>query len=238
MPANKCQNSAFKAFFIGWVSGCLLLVFSVQAVSSTETSASVAPTPPNNMAIKLTPISVQLNWNNQFQFAGFYAALKQGYYRDAGLDVEIKSWKPGISALKEVVSERTDFGVGHSSIIADYAKGAPIKLVMSSFQFSPLILLSHEPITDLAQLSGKTVMNFGNLQIKALIEKASTLADQPIIEIPSSGNLQDFIDHKVDFYGAYRTNEPYRLKKSNTPFFYSGSQKLWYPILWRFDFHH
>lgn len=219
MSTNKCQNFAFKTFLIGWIGGWLLLVFSVQVLASTETSAPLASTVPNNIATKLTPISVQLNWNNQFQFAGFYAALKQGYYRDAGLDVEIKSWKAGISALEEVISGRADFGVGHSSIIADYAKGAPIKLVMSSFQFSPLVLLSHEPITDLAQLSGKTVMNFGNLQIKALIEKASILADQPIQEIPSSGNLQDFIDHKVDFYGAYRTNEPYRLKKSNTPFF-------------------
>ncbi len=220
MSANKCQYSAFKTFLIGLVSGWLLLFFSVQAVSSsTGGYTSIASSMPNNMTSKLTPISVQLNWNHQFQFAGFYAALQQGYYRDAGLDVEIKSWKPGVSALEEVVSGRADFGVGHSSIIADYAKGTPIKLVMSSFQFSPLVLLSHEPITDLTQLSGKMVMNFDNLQIKALIEKASTITDQPIQEVPSSGNLQDFIDHKVDFYGAYSTNEPYRLEKSNTPFF-------------------
>ncbi len=204
---------------IGWVSGFLLLVFSVQAFSSTETSTSLASVMPSQEPTKLTPISVQLNWHHQFQFAGFYAALQQGYYRDAGLDVKIKSWHPGISALNEVVSKRADFGVGYSSIITDYAKGAPIKLVMTSFQFSPMVLLSHEPITDLAQFSGKKVMHFGNLQIKSLIEKASNIAEQPIQEIPSSGDLQDFIDHKVDFYAAYFTNEPYRLNQSKTPFF-------------------
>ncbi len=135
MPANKCQYSAFKTFLIGLVSGWLLLVFSVQALSSTEISTSIASATPNQVATKLTPISVQLNWNHQFQFAGFYAALQQGYYRDSGLDVKIKSWQPGVSVLNEVVSKRADFGVGYSSIIADYAKGAPIKLVMASFQF-------------------------------------------------------------------------------------------------------
>ena len=32
----------------------------------------------------LTPIKVQVNWNHQYQFAGFYAAIKNGYYQQAG----------------------------------------------------------------------------------------------------------------------------------------------------------
>ena len=34
-------------------------------------------------------VTVQLKWYHQFQFAGFYAAKKLGYYRDVGLDVTI-----------------------------------------------------------------------------------------------------------------------------------------------------
>jgi ABC-type nitrate/sulfonate/bicarbonate transport system substrate-binding protein len=30
-------------------------------------------------------VSMQLKWKHQFQFAGYYAALEQGFYRDAGL---------------------------------------------------------------------------------------------------------------------------------------------------------
>lgn len=219
MPNSKCQYSKSKKSLIGLVGRWLLLLFSAQAFSSTESSTFLASAQPSQIAKKLTPIDVQLNWNHQFQFAGFYAALQQGYYRDAGLAVEIKGWKPGLSVLDEVVSKRADFGVGYSSIIADYAQGTPIKLVMATFQFSPMVLLSHEPITELTQLSGKKVMHFGNLQIRALIEKASGLVNQPIQEIPSSGDLQDFINHQVDFYAAYITNEPYRLSQSKTPFF-------------------
>ena len=219
MHFNPHWFSTFKTPLIALVSGWLLLIFSVSAFSSTQASTFFTPSTAKNELTKLIPINVQLNWHHQFQFAGFYAALQQGYYRDAGLDVKILAWKPGLSVLDEVVSKRADFGVGYSSIITDYAKGAPIKLVMASFQFSPMVLLSHEPVAELSQLSGKTVMHFGNMQIKTLIEKASSVVDKPINEEPSSGNLQDFIDHKVDLYAGYFTNEPYRLKQTKTPFF-------------------
>ena len=37
----------------------------------------------------LDTVSMQLKWKHQFQFAGYYQALEQGFYRDAGLDVTI-----------------------------------------------------------------------------------------------------------------------------------------------------
>uniref|UniRef100_Q31EB3 diguanylate cyclase n=1 Tax=Hydrogenovibrio crunogenus (strain DSM 25203 / XCL-2) TaxID=317025 RepID=Q31EB3_HYDCU len=167
----------------------------------------------------LTPLTVQVNWNHQFQFAGFYAAIKQGYYQEAGLRVTMKNWHPRMRLVDEVVSGRADIGIGYSSMIADYAKGAPIKLIMSSFQFSPMVLLSHQPINDLAELDGKTVMHYGNLQILGLINKAQNLVKNPVVSVDSSGKLDDFIHHKVDLYGAYMTNEPFRLKQRKKAFF-------------------
>src|SRR5207253_2822373 len=35
-------------------------------------------------------VTLQLQWVAQGQFAGYYAAADQGYYKDAGLDVTIK----------------------------------------------------------------------------------------------------------------------------------------------------
>lgn len=40
------------------------------------------------------PIHLQLRWHHQFQFAGYYAALEKGYYKDAGLDVIIHEGTP------------------------------------------------------------------------------------------------------------------------------------------------
>src|SRR6266404_7620759 len=40
-------------------------------------------------AVALEAVSLQLKWKHQFQFAGYYQALEQGLYRDAGLDVTL-----------------------------------------------------------------------------------------------------------------------------------------------------
>src|SRR5690606_2822086 len=44
----------------------------------------------------LTPVSLQLQWSAQAQFAGYYAAVEQGYYEDEGLDVTIEEGGPDI----------------------------------------------------------------------------------------------------------------------------------------------
>ena len=58
-------------------------------------------------AAALESVSLQLKWKHQFQFAGHYAALEQGFYRDAGLDVTIREGGPDID-VAEAVSERAD----------------------------------------------------------------------------------------------------------------------------------
>ena len=40
-------------------------------------------------ADELTPVKLQLQWFAQAQFAGYYAALDQGFFEEEGLDVEI-----------------------------------------------------------------------------------------------------------------------------------------------------
>jgi ABC-type nitrate/sulfonate/bicarbonate transport system substrate-binding protein len=59
----------------------------------------------------LEQVSMQLKWKHQFQFAGYYAALEQGFYRDAGLDVTIREGGPGIDVAETVASGKADFGV-------------------------------------------------------------------------------------------------------------------------------
>lgn len=195
---------------------CVMGLAHAQNPISAGHSAGAATT---TVPSALTPIKFQVNWHHQFQFAGFYAAIAQGYYQQAGLDVTIQSWRPGMDVNHEVASGRADFAVGYGSFVVDYAKGAPISLVMASFQFSPMVLLSHHPVHDLAQFGGKSIMHYGNLQIQTLIHKARSLTTAPIKSVLSSGDLNDFINRKVDFYGAYATNEPYRLTQQGVPFY-------------------
>jgi ABC-type nitrate/sulfonate/bicarbonate transport system substrate-binding protein len=50
----------------------------------------------------LDNVSLQLKWKHQFQFAGYYAALEKGFYREHGLDVAIREGGPDIDAGTEV----------------------------------------------------------------------------------------------------------------------------------------
>jgi NitT/TauT family transport system substrate-binding protein len=59
----------------------------------------------------LTPIKLQLQWVTQAQFAGYYAALDQNYYKDAGLDVSILIGGPQVNNVQVVASGGADIGV-------------------------------------------------------------------------------------------------------------------------------
>lgn len=47
--------------------------------------------PPHTLAVAAPEqISIQLKWQHSYQFAGYYAAIEKGFYRDAELDVALK----------------------------------------------------------------------------------------------------------------------------------------------------
>jgi NitT/TauT family transport system substrate-binding protein len=59
----------------------------------------------------LTHVKLQLQWVTQAQFAGYYAAVDQGYYKDAGLEVEILIGGPQVNNVQVVASGGADIGV-------------------------------------------------------------------------------------------------------------------------------
>ena len=59
----------------------------------------------------LTKVKLQLQWVTQAQFAGYYAALDQNYYKDAGLDLEILIGGPQVNNIQVVASGGADLGI-------------------------------------------------------------------------------------------------------------------------------
>jgi two-component system, sensor histidine kinase and response regulator len=70
---------------------------------------------------------LQLHRAAQFEFAGYYAALWQGFYREAGLEVEIKPGTPPgvppIDPVREIVEGRAQFGTGTVQLLIRAAQG-------------------------------------------------------------------------------------------------------------------
>ena len=80
-------------------------------------------------------VRLQLKWRHAFQFAGYYAAVEKGYYRDAGLDVELVEGSPKFHVTEEVLSGRSQFGVGTSSLLLDRKSGKPLVVLANIFHW-------------------------------------------------------------------------------------------------------
>src|SRR4051812_546355 len=119
-------------------------------------------------------VTLQLKWKHQFQFAGYYAALEQGFYRDAGLDVTIREGGPDVEAAEAVASGKADFGVCNSSILAERAKGRGLVVLAVIFQHSPAIILvsRRADISSVSDLRGRTLMDApGSAEIAAMLKQ-------------------------------------------------------------------
>jgi ABC-type nitrate/sulfonate/bicarbonate transport system substrate-binding protein len=87
-----------------------------------------------------TKLVLQLHREPQFEFAGYYAALWQGFYEAAGLDVEIKPGAPpGVSLIdpvREITEGRAQFGTGTVQLLVRAAQGQSVLLLAPVFQDS------------------------------------------------------------------------------------------------------
>lgn len=166
-------------------------------------------------------VSLRLQWKHQFEFAGFYAAKDQGYYRDAGLDVDILEYENGVDILSEVTSGKVDFGIWGSSIIEKGMQGMPVVLLANYFKRSPLVLVTQPDIRLPSELSGKTLM-ISDFDIKnanyTQMFRTFKIDMSKINRVAPTFNMQDFIDKKVDGVSIFLTNEPFLLQKSGIPY--------------------
>lgn len=80
---------------------------------------------------------LQLKWKHRFQFAGYYAALHKGYYKDAGLDVTILESNLIDDPMELVLSGKADYGVGNSDLLLYHNKGYQPVLLAVFFSTLP-----------------------------------------------------------------------------------------------------
>lgn len=159
-------------------------------------------------------VVLQLRWNHQFQFAGYYAAKELGYYEDEGLDVEIRSGSGGEGqtqfAPDEVIKGRAEFGVGSSDIILANDEREELMLVSSFFQKSPVryYMLDTEEYSNLANLADKKVgireEDLLSIEFKSMLRvEGVNLNRIPLIDKYSVFELEDLTTGKYDLIPGY-----------------------------------
>ena len=164
-------------------------------------------------------VVLQLAWKHQFQFAGYYAALEKGYYRDAGLRVTLVQGGEGRFAREELLNGRAQYGVAGAELILHRAAGDPFVVLAPIFQHSPSILLTRadSAIASFQDLVGKRVMllpGTKDADILAAFQNEG-IAPNEFIRLDQSYNLNDLIDGRTDAVSAYSTNEPWILDRTD-----------------------
>ena len=167
-------------------------------------------------------VRLQLKYKHQFQFAGYYVAIEKGYYDTEGLDVILLEGKPSIYEIEEVISGRTQFGVGTSDIVLSRLRGKPVVILANIFQHSPVTLLTKKEsgFRSPQDFYGKRVMmaqGEKSAELQAMFLNEGVSVDNITIVKPS-WNLDDLINGRVDALSAYVSSEPYKLELKNIPY--------------------
>jgi ABC-type nitrate/sulfonate/bicarbonate transport system substrate-binding protein len=160
-------------------------------------------------------VTLQLKWNHAFQFAGYYAAQEQGYYRDAGLDVDIRQALPGVDSLSNVLDGRAQYGVGTSNLLLARKQGKRVVVLAVIFQHSPLVLIARQTsaIQSIQDLVDKPIMIEPQSDELLAYLKLAGVRVEDRNKVVHSHNPQDLMDGKVDAMSAYITAEPYYLDR-------------------------
>lgn len=201
----------------GWIVALLLigalLAACGQAPAAAPTTAPAAPTAP----AALVPVRLQLKWVPQAQFAGYYAALDQGFYADEGLDVTILPGGPDIVPEQVVAAGQAEFGINWmASLLATREQGVPLINIAQVFTRAGMRHLSWKDsnITSPADLKGRKVaVWFGGNEynLLATLSKYNLNKDTDLTLVQQPFDMNLLLNREVDSAAAMTYNELYQV---------------------------
>ena len=189
-----------------------MAAFIVVAVGACNSAAPAA----------LTPLKFQLKWVTQAQFAGYYAALDQGFYKAAGLDVSLLIGGPNINEVQVVASGGADMGTTWlPSMLQAREHGADLVSISQIFQRSGTRMASFKSanITKPADLGGKKIGSWlgGNEpELFAALTKAGIDPTKENV-IKQNFNMDGLLGKDLDAAQAMIYNEYAQVLEAKNP---------------------
>lgn len=153
-------------------------------------------------------IIIGLGWSHQFQFAGYYAAVEKGYYKEVGLDIILTESSGSKAIIDDVLFGNVDFGVATGTILLSSENVDKITVLTAILQQSPVLLLTLESsgIKKLSDLIGKKIT--AGDEIKAMLISAGISLDSVNITSESK-DMELLLNGTHDAIVRYITDGPY-----------------------------
>ncbi len=172
---------------------------------------------------ELTPVTLQLQWFAQGQFAGYYAAVDQGFYEAAGLDVTIAEGGADIVPQTVLADGAADFAIAWvPKALASREQGAMITDVAQIFQRSGTLQVSFADagIDSVEDLAGKNVgsWGFGNeFELFAALTEAGLDPMTDVTLVQQAFDMSGLLAGDIDAAQAMTYNEYAQLLESVDP---------------------
>lgn len=154
-------------------------------------------------------ITIQLDWVPEPEHGGLFQAQARGYFREAGLEVEIIPGGPNAFVMQKVATGQAQLGQADSTnTILAIAQGLPVKQVAAVFQNDPSVLMLHadNPVTRFEELNGKTLMARPEWAFLPYLKKKYGIEFQLI---PFNFSVANFIANRDFIQQGYYIAEPY-----------------------------
>ncbi len=171
----------------------------------------------------LEKVKLVLNWSPNGTHAAYYVALKEGYFHDQGLDVEILEGSGSGTTVKVIGAGREEFGLaGAESIAIGRSRGIPIVSIAAIYQKSAVAFLTLESsgIKEFKDLKGRTMgVKFGSSTYpfyEATLKQLS-IDRSKIREVSIGPGVEPLLTGKIDAMDGQIDNEGVQIRERGFP---------------------
>ncbi|WP_029149452.1 ABC transporter substrate-binding protein [Microbacterium indicum] len=202
----------------------LTALTAASVVAATALLAGCSPTSSDEGSDgdELTPVSLQLQWLPQAQFAGYFAAQEQGFFEDEGLDVDIIESGGDIVPQDALVNGEVDYAVAWvPKALGSIEQGAGITDIAQIFQRSGTLQVAwaDSGIDSVADFEGKSIgsWGFGNEWEIFAAMAAEGLDASSVDIVTQSFDMNAFLAGDIDAAQAMTYNEYAQLLEAVDP---------------------
>jgi NitT/TauT family transport system substrate-binding protein len=173
----------------------------------------------------LTKVSLRLDWFYGSEHAAYFVAQDKGFFKKAGLDVDIREGNGSSTALKLVANGSNTFGiVGAGTVLTGASQNVPVEAIAAIFQETPGAICydTRHPISTLKDMyGGKLADDPGSvshnewLAVAALNGVDTTkIAD---VAIKPGSDAQVMLTGKVNYDNCWTINQGVEMQRKDFP---------------------